>query len=198
MKKITKILFTLLIVIILLLTFYKCFDIENKILMHLYPKKYEEYVYKYSEELNIDPLLTLAIIKTESNFEEDTVSRSGAIGLMQLMDNTAKEQANKLNIEYAKEMLKNPEYNIKIGLSYFDNLLDQFNGNYILAFAAYNAGMGNVKTWISEGTIKNDGSDYENIPFPETNMYVRKIVRNYKIYQKLYEHEKNKMELLYH
>ena len=85
-----------------------------------------------------------------------------------------------LDIEYTKEMLYNPEYNIKIGLSYFDNLLEQFNENYILAFAAYNAGMGNVKTWIEEGTIKNDGSDYENIPFPETNMYVRKIVRNYK------------------
>ena len=105
---------------------------------------------------------------------------------MQLMDNTAKEQAQKLNIEYQKETLYEPEKNIQIGLTYFKNLLDQFNENYILAFAAYNAGIGNVKTWILEGKIKSDGSDYENIPFPETNMYVRKVVRNYKIYKELY------------
>ena len=136
MKKTIRILLILLIIILIFIACFKAFNVEEKIMLYLYSKKYEEYVYKYSNELNIDPLLTLAIIKTESNFKEDTVSRSGAIGLMQLMDNTAKEQANKLNIEYTKEMLNNPEYNIKIGLSYFDNLLDQFNGNYILAFAA--------------------------------------------------------------
>lgn len=186
MKKFIKTLLIIFIIVILLVTGYKYFKIEDKILMQIYPKKYEEYVYKYSEELNIDPLLTLAIIKTESNFEEKIQSRSGAIGLMQLMDKTAKEQAQKLNIEYTKDVLYNPEINIKIGLSYFDNLLEQFKGNYILAFAAYNAGMGNVRNWVAEGTIKADGSDYENIPFPETNMYVRKIVRNYKIYKELY------------
>lgn len=186
MKKIIKLIIVLLIVIALILGSYKCFNIEEKILRYVYPKKYSEYVYKYSEELGIDPLLTLSIIKTESNFKENTVSRSGAIGLMQLMDNTAKEQAQKLNIEYQKETLYEPEKNIQIGLTYFKNLLDQFNENYVLAFAAYNAGIGNVKTWILEGKIKSDGSDYENIPFPETNMYVRKVVRNYKIYKELY------------
>ena len=186
LKKIIKLIIVLLIVIALILGCYKCFNIEEKILRYVYPKKYSEYVYKYSEELGIDPLLTLSIIKTESNFKENTVSRSGAIGLMQLMDNTAKEQAQKLNIEYQKETLYDPEKNIQIGLTYFKNLLDQFNENYVLAFAAYNAGIGNVKTWILEGKIKSDGSDYENIPFPETNMYVRKVVRNYKIYKELY------------
>ena len=186
MKKIIKLIIVLLIVIALILGCYKCFNIEEKILRYVYPKKYSEYVYKYSEELGIDPLLTLSIIKTESNFKENTVSRSGAIGLMQLMDNTAKEQAQKLNIEYQKETLYEPEKNIQIGLTYFKNLLDQFNENYILAFAAYNAGIGNVKNWILEGKIKSDGSYYENIPFPETNMYVRKVVRNYKIYKELY------------
>ena len=80
-------------------------------MLYLYPKKYEEYVYKYSEELNMDPMLTFAIIKTESNFNANIESKSGAIGLMQLMDKTAQEQAKKLNIEYKKEMLNNPEIN---------------------------------------------------------------------------------------
>ena len=109
---------------------YKGFNIENKILIHFYPKKYEEYVYKYSKELNIDPMLTFAIIKTESNFKENIVSRSGAIGLMQLMEETAKEQAAKIGMNQNSETLYNPEDNIKLGLYYFDTLFNYFNENY--------------------------------------------------------------------
>lgn len=176
----------LLIIIISLIMIYKFFNIEDRILRHLYPIKYEEYVKRYSNDLGIDPMLSFAIIKTESNFNEDVISKSGATGLMQLMDNTAKEQAEKCNIEYSKDILLNPEKNIELGLNYFNVLLDYFNQNYILAFTAYNAGLGNVQKWISNGTIKEDGTDIENIPFKETNMYVRKIIRNYEIYKKLY------------
>ena len=186
MNKIIKITSIFLITILLLLTIYKVFNIERKILVYLYPKKYEEYVYKYSEELNIDPMLTFAIIKTESNFDKKIVSKSGAIGLMQLMESTAKEQAEKLDIEYTKEILYNPEINLKLGLNYFNTLLDYYKQNYVLAFAAYNAGLGNVQKWINEGIIQPTGSDIENIPFKETNMYVRKIMKNYEIYKKLY------------
>ena len=71
-------------------------------------------------------------------------------------------------------------------INYFSTLLDKFNQNYILAFTAYNAGLGNVQKWILNGTIKEDGTDIENIPFKETNMYVRKIINNYEMYKKLY------------
>ena len=187
MKNITKTLLMLLIIILLVFILYKVFNIEKIILRYLYPIKYKEYVYQYSTELDIDPMLTFAIIKTESNFMEDVVSKSGAIGLMQLMESTAKEQARKLNIEYSKEILYNPETNLKIGLNYFNTLLDYYNQNYILAFTAYNAGLGNVQKWIKQGIIKEDGSDIENIPFKETNIYVRKIIKNYEIYKKLYK-----------
>ena len=186
MKKSIIILAIFLAVIIISLTLYKALNIEEKILIYLYPVKYEEYVYRYSEELDIDPMLTFAIIKTESNFRQDAVSGSGAIGLMQIMEKTAKEQAQKLNIEYSDETLYNPEMNLRIGLNYFNTLLDYYEQNYILAFTAYNAGLGNVQKWIKEGIIKEDGSDIENIPFKETNMYVRKIIKNYEIYKKLY------------
>lgn len=185
-KEIKKIII-LLLILIMLFGIYKGFYIENKILIHFYPKKYEEYVYKYSKELNIDPMLTFAIIKTESNFKENIVSRSGAIGLMQLMEETAKEQAAKIGMNYNSETLYNPEDNIKLGLYYFDTLFNYFNENYILAFVAYNAGLGNTKKWINEGILKENGEGAENIPFTETNMYVRKIVRNYKIYNELYK-----------
>lgn len=185
-KEIRKIII-LLIILAMFFGIYKGFNIENKILIHFYPKKYEEYVYKYSKELNIDPMLTFAIIKTESNFKENIVSRSGAIGLMQLMGETAKEQAAKIGMNYNSETLYNPEDNIKLGLYYFDTLFNYFNENYILAFVAYNAGLGNTKKWINEGILKENGEGAENIPFTETNMYVRKIVRNYKIYSELYK-----------
>ena len=189
MKRVIRILLIVLIMLVLLLFVYKFFHIEEKILLYFYPIQYEEYVWQYSAELDIDPLLTLAIIKTESNFKEDTVSKSGAVGLMQLMESTAKEQAEKLGEEYSTELLYHPEENIKLGLYYFDTLLTYYNDNYILAFAAYNAGLGNVEKWINDGLITRTGEGVENIPFPETNMYVRKIIRNYKIYQDLYENE---------
>ena len=187
MNKTARNIFIFFIILLIIIIIYKVFNIEEIILKYLYPIKYEELVYQYSQELNIDPMLTFAIIKTESNFNGKAESRSGAVGLMQLMDNTAKEQALKLNMEYSKEMLYNPEKNLKLGLNYFNTLLDYYNQNYILAFASYNAGLGNVQKWIQEGTIKEDGSDIENIPFKETNLYVRKIIKTYEIYKNLYE-----------
>jgi len=73
-----------------------------------------------------------------------------------------------------------------LGTKYFSDLLELYEGNTVLALTAYNAGIGNVASWIETGVIKKDGSDIENIPFKETNRYVRKILRNYSIYQSIY------------
>lgn len=155
---------------------------------NMYPKEYSEYVYKYSEENNIDPLLTFAIIKAESNFNPEATSNSNAIGLMQVLETTAKEvMQNKTEENFSKEILFNAEDNIKIGTTYFAYLLDKYNGNIALALTAYNAGIGKVDNWIENGIIKEDGSDIENIPYKETNNYVRKILRDYKIYKRLYD-----------
>lgn len=103
------------------------------------------------------------------------------------MDPTAEEIAKKLKIDYVKNSsLYQPEINIKLGTKYFADLLKEYKQNRLLALIAYNAGIGNVKKWIEQGIILADGSDVENIPFKETNRYVRKILRDYKIYQKLY------------
>lgn len=161
---------------------------QNIILKKIYRLEYSEYVYQYAEENGLDPLLVFAIIKAESNFKRNIESSSGAIGLMQLMETTAVEMANEIGQEIVvKEALYNPEINIKIGTNYFAYLLQHYEGNQGLALTAYNAGMGNVDRWIEENVIKKDGSDLEHIPYKETNNYVRKIMRDYKIYQKLYE-----------
>ena len=153
----------------------------------IYPLKYSEYVEKYAEEYDIDKYLVYAIIKVESNFEENAKSTSNAVGLMQIMKATALETANKIDLDVSEEELFNPETNIKIGLKYFTTLLEKYNNNYNLAIIAYNAGIGNVDKWIQEGIIKEDGTNLENVPFKETNNYVRKILRDYEIYKELYK-----------
>lgn len=180
MRKIILILMAILFVLLVILLNFK--NIQKLI----YRQDYSEYVEKYAKEYNVDPLLIYSIIKAESNFDDEAVSSKGATGLMQLMDNTAKEIATNESLEYvSNESLFDPETNIKLGVKYFADLIAIFK-NEAVALAAYNAGMGTVQGWIDKGTIKADGSDIENIPYNETNMYVRKILNDYGIYCSLY------------
>ena len=112
----------------------------------------------------------------------------GAIGLMQIMSQTANEikgNIENLEINNDNDIIK-PENNIRLGIYYYSYLFSVYK-NMEIALAAYNAGPGNVDKWIEEGTIKADGSDIENIPFKETNMYIRKIINNYNTYKKIYK-----------
>lgn len=186
-KQSKKWLFIFVVIIVIIVVLVKVVDLPNIVLKQIYPQKYSEYVYKYSEQSNVEPLLIFAMIKAESNFDEKVVSSSGAIGLMQLMEKTGLEQAKKNDKNYEYKDLYNPEINIELGTAYVAELINKYNGNYYLAITAYNAGIGVVDGWIADGTIKSDGSDIENIPYKETNNYVRKIVKNYKMYQELYK-----------
>lgn len=143
---------------------------------------------KYSEENGLDKYLVYAVIKAESNFNPNVKSNADARGLMQLMEETAVERSNVIENEDIEAYdLYDPETNIKLGTSYLSYLLELYDGNTVLAIIAYNAGLGNVKQWIKEGVIKPDGSDIENIPYKETENYVRKILRDYQMYLKIYE-----------
>ncbi len=184
MTKYTKIILATILTIVAIYIIFKIFNLDKIILKQLYPKKYEQYVSKYAKQYNIDELLIYSIIKVESNFNEKANSSADAIGLMQLMENTAIDINRKIdNKKIAKEQIYEPETNIKYGCYYFSTLLNKYN-NIGLALAAYNAGMGRVDSWIKEEIIKPDGSNLENIPFKETNMYVRKVLNNYNNYTK--------------
>lgn len=159
-------------------------NIQILIQKKIYPKKYSYEVEKYAREYDIDDNLIYAVIKAESNFDEGAVSRKNAKGLMQLMYNTAEDVAQTIGLEIDEEKIKEPDINIKLGVKYLSILMSKY-GNLEVSLAAYNAGSGNVDNWISKGIIKADGSDVENVPFKETNNYVRKILRNYRIYSKL-------------
>lgn len=155
-------------------------------LKKIYRIEYKEFVEKYSQEYNVDPLLVYSIIKAESNFKEGALSTKGACGLMQLMDQTAKEVAENTLTEYESGVtLYNAEKNIMLGIAYYADLKNIYK-NDELALAAYNAGIGNVNKWLEDKIIKEDGSDIENIPYKETNTYVRKTLKNYEMYKKLY------------
>jgi len=188
LKRLIKFLIILIIFLLTYFILFKVVEVDKVIMKKIYPLKYSEYVEKYAKEYDVDKYLVYAIIKVESNFKEDAKSASDAIGLMQIMEATAFETANKMGLYISEKDLFNPELNIKIGLKYFISLLEKYNHNYNLAIIAYNAGIGNVDKWIQDGTIKEDGTDVENVPFKETNNYVRKILRDYEIYKELYEH----------
>lgn len=188
MPKIYKNIIVSILIISILFGLIKVFKVEEKIMKHMYPKTYSEYVMRYAEEYQVDPLLVFAVIKVESNFNENVVSNKNAKGAMQLMDTTAKEVAIDIMSDevFSSDMLFDVETNIKLGTKYLSKLLEKYNKNYYVAVAAYNAGIGTVDKWINDGVIKSDGSDIENIPYKETNNYVRKIIRDYGIYEKLY------------
>ena len=117
LKKIKLFLVLILFTILLLILILKVFKVEDIILKSLYPIEYSEYVYKYSEQYNVDPLLMFSLIKAESNFDSNGVSSSNAKGLMQLMDSTAEEVAKNIQIEYNSNVtLYNPEDNIQLGI----------------------------------------------------------------------------------
>ncbi len=180
-KRIKKI-FVFFIILILMFTAFK---ITNRVAIKiLYKKDYSEYVSKYAQEYGVEENLIYALIKAESNFDPDAVSHQNAQGLMQLMTTTAEEIANKNGIELTDENILEPDININLGTIYIADLLEKYECTEI-ALAAYNAGSGNVDKWIKNGIIQPDGSDIENIPFKETNTYVRKIMRDYRIYESL-------------
>lgn len=163
-------------------------DIPTKIQKLIYKKEYSEYVEKYAESYNVDENLVYAVIKAESNFNQNAKSSKDAIGLMQLVESTAKDVSKKVDIQLTddelKEKLLEPEININLGTKYISILIEKYQ-NIEIAVTAYNAGIGTVDNWIEKGVIKADGSDIENIPYKETNNYVRKILRDYKIYTNL-------------
>lgn len=181
MKKLLSIIL-IIIIIIFCINYNK---IKNAVLKNIYKIDYSEYVEKYSEEYQVDKYLIYATIKAESNFNQYAKSSQGALGLMQLMQSTALEIAPKAGISVTEDSIYDAEININLGTKLLSNLLQKYE-NTGLALAAYNAGSGNVDNWINKGTIKKDGSDLENIPFQETNNYVRKILMDYEIYLKLY------------
>lgn len=157
------------------------------ILKSFFPLEYEKSIIEYSEMYNVDPNLVAAVINTESKFAVDASSSKGAIGLMQIMPDTGKWIAEKLELSnFNEEIIADPEINIRMGTWYLKKLSEDFNGDYILVLAAYNGGPGNVTKWLEDEKYSSDGENLHKIPFKETKSYVQKVKFNHRIYKYLY------------
>lgn len=153
-----------------------------------YPVNYIEEIQKYSNEYGVDPKVVLAIMRVESNFKSDAVSKVNAKGLMQVLPDTAKHVAKLLNVDANSLDLNDPETNVKVGTYYLKYLMQNFS-NMDTVYAAYNGGIGNVKTWLKDSKYSSDGVSLYTIPSAETKNYVNKVNKALKAYEILYGNE---------
>ncbi len=154
---------------------------------YIYPYPYRDTVERYAEQYGVDSHLAAAVILSESHFQNDVHSHRGAVGLMQLMPDTAAWIAYQLDDEgYSVTSLHEPERNIRYGVWYLASLEHEFQNNDVLALAAYNAGRGNVRAWIQEEGWPEDFSDIGRIPYNETRAYVARVLAAQRKYRDLY------------
>ncbi|MDD9899098.1 MAG: transglycosylase SLT domain-containing protein [Candidatus Melainabacteria bacterium] len=140
-----------------------------------------------SKNLKVDPLLAHSLIKQESRYQKDIVSKVGAIGLMQLMPYTARSLARGLEMRppTSKDLMQ-PEINIKLGVNYMEDVFQTFDNNMIHAIASYNAGPVAIKNWRKRFGNLDPDEFIENIPYDETKTYVKHVLNNFWIYKQLY------------
>lgn len=134
--------------------------------------------------------LAYAIARQESEFNTGAVSHAGALGLLQLMPQTAKAVATRAGLDYSQQKLtSDASYNATLGTHYLSEQLKRFGGSYILTAAAYNAGPARVNEWIKrygdpKGKSVEEVIDWiERIPYPETRNYVQRVLENYEVYR---------------
>ncbi len=163
----------------------------------IYPIKYRNQIELSAVNYKLDPYLISAIIRVESNYKSDLISRKGAVGLMQIMPETAKwimDQGGYANLNM--ESLQSPDTNIDIGAWYLQSLTVQYESyladesklnQLALLAAAYNAGPGNLKKWLNSGEWNGQYKSIGQIPFGETRHYIQRVVYYYKKYIKYYE-----------
>ncbi|HET9606530.1 MAG TPA: transglycosylase SLT domain-containing protein [Nitrospira sp.] len=134
----------------------------------------------------VDPYLIAAIIREESQYDVKAVSRVGAIGLMQVMPATANNVAQRVGLPaMGREDLFDQETNIRIGVRYVEQLLEQFSGNLVYTIASYNAGPLAVGNWIAQYRGQGQDEFVELIPYQETRQYVKRVLRTYREYVRL-------------
>ena len=137
----------------------------------------------------VPPSLALAVAKIESDFNTRALSTAGARGVMQIMPATARVVSRRVRLPYAKSKLTNAAYNVKLGSAYLADLIEKYDGSYVLALAAYNAGPSNVRRWLRDnGDPRHDpGVDLvdwiELISIPETRNYVQRVLEGAQVYR---------------
>ncbi len=143
----------------------------------------------FQPKRHVEKALVMAVIRQESEFRLESRSHAGALGLMQVLPTTAKQVSRRLNLRYSRHKLANSRiYNLQIGSAYLADLLERYDGSYLLAIAAYNAGPGRINRWLKTYGDPRTGEVHpllwiERIPFKETRNYVQRVLENLQIYR---------------
>ena len=155
-----------------------------------YPLKYRDIIETQAEKYSIDPAFLYGMIRTESNFNPDAESSAGARGLMQIMPatfdwlQTHKGTEPKLDAS----ALYDPQVNVEYGVYFLSILWEEYDDETVI-LSAYNAGMGNVDQWLSEEEHSSDGVTLHDIPYGETEQYVKNVLESQEMYRRLYGEE---------
>jgi soluble lytic murein transglycosylase len=152
----------------------------------LYPLGYWELVKAQSARHALDPYLVIAVIREESAFGERAVSRAGAVGLMQVLPKTADQLIKAAGGSGERPNLESPAANVGLGTRYLAQMLEEFKGNWTQALAAYNAGPHHVRRWLDTRGYRSDDEFIEEIPFGETQQYVKRVLGSYYRYRAQY------------
>ena len=161
-------------------------------LPRIYPTYYWEEIVAAAAEAQVDPFLVLSVIRQESTFNEKAVSRAGARGLMQIMPHTGLNLARTLKMQpFELGALFDPAVSIRMGSYFLGDQIRQFTASqgadlgFELSLAAYNAGPHNARRWLKTFPPEDPDTFIERIPFKETRLYVKLVLKNYAIYKAL-------------
>ncbi len=160
--------------------------IPADVLRVIFPLDYWPLITKYSTMHGLDPYLISALMAQESTFTAEIRSAANAYGLMQIIPGTGRRYAQKLGITpFSIDRLRDPETNVRIGTQYFKELIARFGGAHF-ALASYNAGEGRVAKWRADRPGVPQDEFIDDIPFPETQGYVKRILGTAEDYRRLY------------
>ena len=153
----------------------------------LFPLPYKDDLMSNAKSRGLDPSMVAALIRQESEFNPQALSRAKAYGLTQVRPATGRTLAHKAGMRsFSSRMLFQPSTNLRLGTLYLRMLLDQFNGSWEETLAAYNAGKSRVDDWHTWATFREPAEFVESIPFTETREYVQAVLRNAELYRRIY------------
>lgn len=162
-------------------------QIPRPVWQGLFPRPFWEELKRDAQRNGLDPYLVASLIRQESEFNPQAISRANAMGLMQLLPQVGKGLAKELRVRhFSSDQLLLPNTNLELGTRYFKHLVDHYDGQVEYALAAYNAGEDRVDDWRHNGNFKSVEEFVESIPFTETREYVQAIMRNAALYRRLY------------
>ena len=153
----------------------------------VYPLEHEGAIRASARRNDLDPALVAAVIYAESRFDAQARSSHGAVGLMQLLPDTAAQIARDTGgVAFVPADLDDPRLNIRYGCYYLRTVLDMFGGDRVAAIAAYNAGFGAVEEWAAAARAEGHALRLADIPYAETRAYVRSVLEARRIYRQAY------------